>query len=654
MSTFAHRGAFLRVADGGALSSHDRTDAGPSAMSDLSQSDASIREALRHIRWAFGVCRTTNPTLYAAFWLTALVGTVFPAGAALAVRGLVNAVNEGLSVAAAFNPEIVYLWLLLGLVTTVGTVVSGSATRYLARRFEVDLHSRLNLDILRHIDAMAFVRFEDPRFHDALRRAQESPEVHVARCLTFTLELLTKAIQVLSLMAILFVIEPTLFLLLIPVGIPYLLFHWRLSRRQFEEIDAQVKNQRWISYYTGVLSGVEHAAEIKLLGLAPLFIERCRVRMAAFRDLRAQYQRFEFFGNLIFALFSVIAIYIAMSRAAFSIVHGQLTIGDLAIYGSAAAQLRALVEGSVWLIGSLRWDILHIGSLRAFLVLPPGGPRRGAPLQTSLSGGVAFRNVTFTYPGAATPTLANVSFVIEPGETVALVGANGAGKTTIAKLIARLHDPTDGAVLFDGFDARDLDVGHLRRHVTCLFQQFGRYAASAADNIAFGDWEHLQGNDARIEAIARAAGVHDLIVALPQGYQTMLGRAFGQYEPSGGQWQQLAIARAIARDARILILDEPTANLDIDTEYRLFLRYRAVAEGRTILLISHRFSTVRMADRILVLDAGQVVERGSHDELMRLNGRYAALYDLHRRHLDANAALTSSQSTREDACSSNS
>ena len=163
---------------------------------------------------------------------------------------------------------------------------------------------------------MAFVRFEDPRFHDALRRAQESPEVHVARCLTFTLELLTKAIQVLSLMAILFVIEPTLFLLLIPVGIPYLLFHWRLSRGQFRRSMAG-KNQRWIGYYTGVLSGVEHAAEIKLLGLGPLFIERCRVRLAAFRDLRAQYQRFEFFGDLIFALFSVIAIYIAMSRAHF-------------------------------------------------------------------------------------------------------------------------------------------------------------------------------------------------------------------------------------------------------------------------------------------------------------------------------------------------
>jgi ATP-binding cassette subfamily B protein len=169
--------------------------------------------------------------------------------------------------------------------------------------------------------------------------------------------------------------------------------------------------------------------------------------------------------------------------------------------------------------------------------------------------------------------------------------------------------------------------------VTCLFQHFGRYAATAADNIAFGDWERLLGDEARIETVARAAGVHDLISAMPQGYRTMLGRTFGRYEPSGGQWQQLAIARAIARDARILILDEPTANLDIDTEYRLFLRYRALAEGRTILLISHRFSTVRMADRILVLDGGQVVESGTHDELTRLNGRYAALYELHRRHL---------------------
>ena len=193
---------------------------------------------------------------------------------------------------------------------------------------------------------------------------------------------------------------------------------------------------------------------------------------------------------------------------------------------------------------------------------------------------------------------------------MALVGDNGAGKSTIAKLIARLYDPCSGTVLFDGIDAREFDPGHLRQQVTCLNQEFGRYAASAADSVAFGDWERLVGDEAALEAVAHAAGVHDLISAMPQGYRTMLGRQFGQYEPSGGQWQQLAVARTVAHGARIVILDEPTANLDIETEYRLFQRYRALAEGRTILLISHRFSTVRMADRILVSMPGRSSRAG--------------------------------------------
>ena len=602
-------------------------------MSEPLRFEAGLREMLRHIRWTFRVCRMTSPLAYAALWVTAIVATAFPAGAALAVRGLVNAVNEGLAKPAAFRPVAVYLWLLLGFAATVGTVVTGSAIVYLRRRLEVDLHYRLNLDILKHSEAMDFARFEDPAFHDALRRARESPEVHVSLCLASTLDLASKALQILSLMAILFVIEPILFLLLIPVGLPYLAFQWRLTSRQFAEIDARVEKERRIGYYTGVLTGAEQAAEIKLLGLAPLLIERCRRLMAEFRDLRARYQRFEFLGNLAFALLSVVAVYLAMTRAAFAIVDGRLTIGDLAIYASAAAQLRSLVEGSVALVVRLRWDLLHVGNLRAFLALAPQAPCRVGASTTPLAGGVALRDVGFTYPAATRPTLANLSFAIAPGEVVALVGDNGAGKSTIAKLIARLHDPCSGTVLFDGIDAREFDPGHLRRQVTCLTQDFGRYAASAADNVAFGDWERLVGDEAAIEVVARAAGVHDLINAMPQGYRTMLGREFGQYEPSGGQWQQLAVARTVARGARIVILDEPTANLDIETEYRLFLRYRALAEGRTILLISHRFSTVRMADRILVLDAGQVVESGTHDELIRMNGRYAALYDLHRRHL---------------------
>ncbi len=602
-------------------------------MSESLRSDTGLREMLRHVRWCFGICRMTSPLPYAALWLTALVGTAFPAGAALAVRGLVNTVNEGLAKPTAFQPAAVYLWLLLGFAATVGTVVTGSAIVYLRRRLEVDLHYRLNLDILKHSEAMDLARFEDPAFHDALRRARERPDVYVSRCVASTLDLASKALQILSLMAILFVIEPILFLLLVPVGIPYLAFQWRLTRRQFAEIDARVEKERRIGYYAGVLLGAEHAAEIKLLGLAPLLIERCRRLMAEFRDLRARYQRFEFLGNLAFALLSVVAVYLAMTRAAFAIVDGRLTIGDLAIYGSAAAQLRSLLERSIGLVVRLRWDLLHVGNVRAFLALAPRAPCRVGTLTTPLAGGVALRDVSFTYAAATRPTLANLSFAIAPGEVVALVGDNGAGKSTIAKLIAGLYDPCSGTVLFDGIDAREFDPGHLRRQVTCLTQEFGRYAASAADNVAFGDWERLVGDEAALEAVAHAADVHDLISAMPQGYRTMLGREFGQYEPSGGQWQQLAVARTVAHGARIVILDEPTANLDIETEYRLFQRYRALSEGRTILLISHRFSTVRMADRILVLVAGQVVESGTHDELIHMNGRYAALYDLHRRHL---------------------
>jgi ATP-binding cassette subfamily B protein len=603
-------------------------------MSEPERPFAAPRETLRRIRWAFAVGRTTSPALYAALWIIAIVAIVFPAGAALAVRGLVNAVSDGLASPHAFEPAALYPWLLLGFAAAVGTVVTGSAIRYVGRSLDAELRYRLQLDILKQCDAMAFARFEDPAFHDALRRASEHPHFFVSRCIAGTLELASMGAQALSLMAILFVIEPVLFVLLVPVGVPYLAFKWRLSRRQFEEFDVRVEKERRIDYHTALLSGPEHAAEIKLLGLAPLFIERCRALMAEFRDLQRRYQRFEFVGNLVFALVSVAAVYLAMTRAALSIVDGRLTIGDLAIYGSAAAQLRSLVEGSIALVARLRWDLLHIGNLRAFLALEPDPPRKDA-LRTPLAGGVAFRDVSFTYPGTAEPTLAHLSFDIAPGEVVALVGDNGAGKSTIAKLIAGLHEPSSGAVLFDGIDARAFDPRHLRRQVTCLSQSFGRYAASAADNIAFGDWERLVGNDAAIEAVARTAGVDGLVAGLPQGYATMLGREFGRYAPSGGEWQQLALARAVARDARILVLDEPTANLDVGTEYRLFERYRALAAGRTILLISHRFSTVRIADRILVLDAGALVESGTHEALIRLNGRYAALYDLHRRHLDA-------------------
>jgi ATP-binding cassette subfamily B protein len=276
---------------------------------------------------------------------------------------------------------------------------------------------------------------------------------------------------------------------------------------------------------------------------------------------------------------------------------------------------------------------LYISNLRDFLSVQPRISSAPGHQPSLTRGEIEFRNVSFTYLGAQTPALSDVSFHIRPGETVALVGKNGAGKSTLVKLLARFYDPDAGDILFDGLDLRELSLDYLHRQIAFVSQNFGRYEATAAENIAYGHWERLGQDRQQIERTAQYAGAHEMIQRMPQGYETLLGRRFGDYDPSDGQWQQLAVARAFARDAALLILDEPTSNLDATAEYELFNRFRELAEGRTTILISHRFSTVQMADRILVLDGGRVVEAGTHRELVAQAGHYAMLYETQRRQM---------------------
>lgn len=586
-----------------------------------------LRQSGAHTRWAFGTAYSVAPWLFVFAAFNAFAQAFLPAAIALSVRGLVNSVEEAIAGTLIAQTH-AYPWLLVGFAATLGTSLGHAFNLYATRRFEIELRHRLHLDIARHHAAMPLEVMENKDYLDALRRAQTAPETHVANLYGFSLELATKAVQALSLMAILFSIEPWLLVLLLPVGLPFLWFRWRLVRRQFEEVNRRVAKERQINYYSGLMADLEQAGEIKLLELGPVFNERYRLLMDELRRLQRDYLGYEFIGNLLFAVASVAAIYLALNHALSVIVDGGLTLGDLAIFVGASGQLRALVDQSIRLIAAQRWQLLNVEKLRAYFQIEAGtGLFQGAPVPT-LKGRVELREVVFRYPGAAQDTLRGLSFTLEPGETVALVGENGAGKSTVAKLVAGLYEIQTGSILFDGQDIRGLDRRQLQHQIACVFQQFGRYEASAADTLAFGDWRRLGGDREAIEAIARRAQVHDLIAAMPEGYETLLGRRFGHYQPSGGQWQQLAIARLIGRDARLLILDEPTANLDVSAEAELFERFKALAAGRTTLLISHRFTTVSMADRILVIDGGRIVENGTHRELLALNGRYAALFAL--------------------------
>jgi ATP-binding cassette subfamily B protein len=255
--------------------------------------------------------------------------------------------------------------------------------------------------------------------------------------------------------------------------------------------------------------------------------------------------------------------------------------------------------------------------------------RSGRVESSTEDGSVELIDVSFTYPGAGSPAISDISMYIRPGEVVALVGENGAGKTTLAKVIARLYDPDWGSVRFEGIDVKDWSLEHLHRRIAFLSQGFARYEATAAD-IANGDWHRLLDKPDRIRDVAAAAGCDGLIQTMPQGYDTMLGRMFGEHDLSGGQWQKLAMARVLGRDASLLILDEPTAHLDARAEYELFCRFRDLAKGRTTILVSHRFTTLAMADRIFVMDGGRIVESGHHNDLLARSGAYARLYDMHR------------------------
>jgi ATP-binding cassette subfamily B protein len=591
--------------------------------------------------WTVRVIRTAAPRLVAALVGLSLLQGLTPAGLALVLRSLINAAAGSDGAGDAGSRLLV--WVVLAFALTAAEALTALATAYAGQRLADELNLRLTGEILAHAWSLDLAFFEDPDRQDLVARTQANVGLQLQGLVLETLNGLRHLLTAGALLVVLAAIEPLVLLIVPPFAIPFLYFQWRLARQRHVEQQQRATKLRWTSYFVSKLTGPDSVAEAKLLDLGPLLIQRFRTLHTEFRDRDRILHLRNFRGTSLAALLTIGALCVLFGRVALRTAAGAVSLGDLAIFGGVAVRLRLSLNEVIRSAASVRERLLAAGNLREFLEVRPAVTTGRALTPPLDQGSGEIRDVTFAYPGGGDPVLRGLSLSIRPGETLALVGESGAGKSTLVKLLARLYDPDAGQICFDGVDLRDIAPAYLHERIGLVLQSFGRYEATAAENIAYGDWRRLLDQRQEVERLARAANLHETIERLPQGYDTHLGRAFGGVTLSGGEWQRVAMARALARRASLLILDEPTAHLDARTEYELFTRFKELSRGRTTLLISHRFTTIALADRIAVLEDGKVVELGMHRELLDRRGAYASLYRFYEQ-LSPGGAVTASGS----------
>ena len=475
-------------------------------------------------------------------------------------------------------------------------------------------------------------RFEDPGFADDLHRAREATSRSVD-LIYFGAIVALALLTALSLSITLAGLHPLVPLLLILATLPQMARSFEYEWSRGFNIYVATPQTRRMEDSRDMLLRPEPAKDIRLYALFPFFRQRYETMLAqslaSFAQSRWHMVRsMSLAGTLAACASGSVYLYVI-----WLVVHSQLSVGALALYGGAATLLQAQMLSLSFFAGLLPIHLNFLPSLLRIIEAPPDLliAQKPGPAPEQIRQGIVFDQVSFTYPGQALQVLHDVSFRLVPGECLALVGHNGAGKTTIVKLLLRLYDPTGGRILLDGVDLREYDLRELRRKMGAIFQDFGRYELTAGENIGLGQLEHLDNHERQRDALVKAGG-ESLLESLSEGLETLLGRELGERELSGGEWQKLALARAYLRDSQVLVLDEPTAALDVQTEYRIYTRFHELTQGRLTLLISHRFSTVHMADRILYLADGRIQEEGSHQELMERNGEYARLYRLQATH----------------------
>ena len=483
--------------------------------------------------------------------------------------------------------------------------------------------------LMEHAATLDLADFEDATFQDRMDRAR----MQASGRMSLMGQLFGQAqdiVTVVTFAAGLVVYAPWLIVLLAVALVPSFLGEAHFNALSYALSYMRTPQRRELDYVRQVAASADTAKEVKIFGLSPFLIDRYRtISRDTYSASRRLALRRAIWGSG-FAALGTIAYYAAYAYIAWRTVTGSISIGDLTFLAASFLRLRGLLEGLLTGFSSTAGQALYIDDLFSFFRTEPGirSPEGALPFPDPVRQGFVFEDVGFRYPGAERWAVRHLSCTLGSGEVVALVGENGAGKTTLVKLLARLYDPVEGRVLLDGRDLREYNLDGLRAAIGVIFQDFVRYNLPAADNIAVGRIE-ARGDRERIEAAASAALADSVVAKLPDGYDQMIGKRFRNgVDLSGGEWQKMAIARAYMRDAKVLILDEPTAALDARAEYEVFQRFRELSAGRSAVLISHRFSSVRMADRILVLSDGRVEASGTHDDLLAAGGRYAELFEL--------------------------
>ncbi|MBV8254827.1 MAG: ABC transporter ATP-binding protein [Chitinophaga sp.] len=483
--------------------------------------------------------------------------------------------------------------------------------------------------IMEHAASLDLDQFEDSEFYDKLERARQQTvgrTVLLSQVLSQVQDLITMGF----LAAGLIVFNPWLILLLLVAVIPAFLNESRYNDKYYRLTWGQTSDRRELDYIRYLGASDETAKEVKVFDLSGFLIRRFKVISDKFyRDKKDMEVSHAGWGTF-FALLGSAGYYAAYIIIILRTINGTLTIGDLTFLAGSFRQLRTTFQGILIRFSSVTQGAVYLKDLFDFFEIKSRmvRPVQPLPFPRPIKEGFIFEDVGFRYQEAEKWAIRHLNFTLHAGEKLALVGENGAGKTTLVKLLSRLYDPVEGRILLDGHDLRDYDINDLRLNVGVIFQDFQRYQMTVSQNIAVGNIRHAD-NQQMIDEAAHQSLAWPLIEKMPNGYQQMLGRRFNHgIELSGGEWQKIALARAYMKDAQLLILDEPTSALDARAEYNVFLHFAELTRGKTAVLISHRFSTVRMANRILVLDKGELLEIGSHDELLEKNGRYAELFHL--------------------------